>query len=490
VERKIREAGLFEVIVFRPDSPEVRAALEAKKLTTVDIAQPSTKEARRKIAMALQATHTLVLSGRFEPEGVTANAEMEALSGANVWTTTLNYHMAPYRGKTKKPSVLAGIMAFADGLYVRLTGKPTASPPTQASDTETSPRKPDSALTPVPIPPLPTPRLPEPAADAALFTQPRSTKSSVTTKPSTYEMLITRARNSGDIPNLIVSLRRTINEKPRDPALRRDLIRAYMVRGLHDSARQEALHAVELMPEDPTLRRLLGDTYLDVGDVESAVKQYEEAIRLAPADATNWVALGDAYWNLGKPDDALKAFTQAADADLRNPMPHRKMARLLALRGEYAAAVNAMRSAHALITPGEANTLNDDYADLLRTVETTLHELLTKLQNTRKTLQEGSRTREEVFHDTMNIRKRAEDIVGFLESLPSPPSFGRVQAYYGQAAALTVQAAEVTLRFLETQEERFMEEAILLRVEAGKQMTEAANRLKVPTSPKAGKMNP
>lgn len=484
VERKIREAGAYEVIIFKPDSPEVRAALDTKKLTAMDIAQPATKDARRKIAAALNATHILTLSGRFEPEGVTGEAEMEALSGPNTWTTALNYHMDPYRGKTKKPSVLAGIMAFADGLSARLTGKPAPSA-TAPPKTEVEPphRKPAPSPTPAPA----VTRPPELATVTPPLADPLPVTPSPATKPSAYEILITRARNSGDIPNLIVSLRRTINEKPRDPALRRDLIQAYAARGLSEAAHEEARRAVALMPEDATLRRLLGDTYLDAGDMENAVKQYEEAVRLAPGDATNLVALGDAYWNQGKPDEALKAFAQAATVDLRNPLPHRKMARLFALRGQYPAAVNAVKSASALTTEGDSAALNADYADLLRAAESTLNDLLAKLQNTRKVLQDGTRTREEIFQDTIGARKRAEDIVGFLETLPSPSLFERVQAYYGQAASLVVQAAEATLRFLETQEDRYMEEAILLRVEAGKQMTEAANRLKALTSSKAGK---
>lgn len=488
VERKIREISAYEVIIFKPDSPEVRAALEAGKLTAMDITQPSTKEARRKIAAALNATHILILSGRFEPEGVTGDAEMEALTGPNTWTTALSYHMDPYRGKTKKPSVLAGIMAFADSLSARLTGKPTPSAPS-APKTEAEPphRKPEPSAKPTPALSPPATRPPELATVTSPHNGPLPPTPAPTAKPSAYEILITRARNSGDIPNLIVSLRRTINEKPRDPTLRRDLIQAYAVRGLYEAAHAEALRAVALMPEEATLRRLLGDTYLDAGDVENAVKQYEEAVRLAPGDATNLVALGDAYWNLGKPDEALKAFAQAATVDPRNPLPHRKMARLFALRGQYPAAVHAMKSARVLSTEGDSSALNADYADLLRAAESTLNDLLAKLQNTRKVLQEGTRTREEVFQDTLGTRKRAEDIVGFLETLPAPSLFERVQAYYGQAASLVVQAAEATLRFLETQGERYMEEALLLRVEAGKQMTEAADRLKALSPSRAGR---
>ncbi|HXG23657.1 MAG TPA: tetratricopeptide repeat protein [Chthonomonadales bacterium] len=488
VERKIRETGAYEVVIFKPDSPEVRTALETRKLTSMDIMQPFTTDVRRKIAAALNATHILILSGRFEPEGVTGDAEMEALSGPNTWTTVLSYHMGPYRGKTKKPSVLAGVMAFADNLSARLTGKPSPSAPSAPKTGPEPPhRKPEPTPTSTSAPPPIATRPPELATVTSPHNGPLPSTLSPVAKPSAYEILITRARNSGDIPNLIVSLRRTINEKPRDPVLRRDLIQAYAVRGLREAAHAEALRAVALMPEDATLRRLLGDTYLDAGDVENAVKQYVEAVRLAPGDATNLVALGDAYWNLGKPEEALKAFARAATVDPRNPLPHRKMARLFALRGEYPAAVHAMKSASALTTEGDSVALNANYADLLRAAESTLNDLLARLQNTRKVLQEGMRTREEVFQDTLGVRKRAEDIVGFLETLPSPSLLERVQAYYGQAASLVVQAAEATMRFLETQEERYMEEALLLRVEAGKQMTEAANRLKALSPSQDGK---
>jgi hypothetical protein len=128
--------------------------------------------------------------------------------------------------------------------------------------------------------------------------------------------------------------------------------------------------------------------------------------------------------------------------------------------------------------------MNDDYAGLLSVAEAGLTDTLEKIRLTRKAVRDGARTREEGFREISLQKKRAEEIDGFLEKLPAPPHFLRVQALYSQAANLTLQAVEGALELLESTGMREEDQAILLRVEAGKQIAEAAKRLKALTAKK------
>src|SRR5262249_32518277 len=114
--------------------------------------------------------------------------------------------------------------------------------------------------------------------------------------PTAAEILVDRFRGKGDLPNLIISLRRAINDKPYEPQLRSELVQAYMEKGWKESARDEAARAVQLAPNSASLHRLYGEGLLETNDAEGAVRELNEAVRLEGADAANHVSLGEAYW--------------------------------------------------------------------------------------------------------------------------------------------------------------------------------------------------
>ena len=63
--------------------------------------------------------------------------------------------------------------------------------------------------------------------------------------------------------------------------------------------------------------------------------------------------------------------------------------------------------------------------------------------------------------------------------MPSPtPGMNRIKAYYGQGAGLLMQSADKLLEGLELPSTTGDEEALLLRREAIKQLSEASRRLK------------
>lgn len=499
LERSLRETGRFEPLVFLPTLPALRAAVDAQKLAAADLTPPLSRAAIRKIAQVLSVNHTLRVSGRATPEGIAVEAEMESLTGQETWNTLFLTRLEPYRSANKRPRPTEAIYAHVESLVERITAgrvgsrpmKPEANPPPPKTEKSSVPvdAKPPSEERPKAAPPAEPPKVekrPEVnRQDAPPL--PAETVDSMPPQPapntpSAHEILVDRFRRQGDLTNLIVSLRRAVNDRPRDARLRRDLVRAYSERGWAEAARDEARRAVALAPEDATLRRLLGDAHLALNDTETALKEYQEAVRLDGKNGLNLVALGDAYWSNAQPEEAQRCYAEAAQVDAKSPLPLRRLARLYLQRGRFADCIAAVTQAKALTPADDMDAFQEDYAGLLVMAETSLGDILSKAQNLRKALREGTRTREATFKDVSAQKRRAEEWTTFLDGLPAPERFARVQALYSQAANLVVQALESALLALESGDTRLEEEATLQRLEAGKQIADAAKRLKALTT--------
>ncbi len=480
VARDLSQVPGFTPIIFKPNLQTVKDAVAANQLAQEDAREPLTPESARKVARALGFRQILRLSARSTPNGVAAEAEMERLSGQQAWGVVFTQKLEPYKSRGGKPSLLEGIKAQAAVIVQRVTGAPTqvqtqdpiairtdpkdpAKPSKQPDSTvkkDVPPVKPDD---PVPTPPSAAPQ-PAPLAG-----------------PS-YELLADRYRREGDQANLILALRKAINDKPKESRLRRELIQVYIERGWHSMARDEAARAVSLAPEDAALRRMMGEAYLRSGDLESALRELQEAVRSNPNDVVTLVGIGDVYFGSAKLEDAEKAYSAAVKADPKHPLPHRRLARILVDRAQYPEALKAIAAARGSVKEEEADSLLPDYAGYLSVLESALNEVLARIHFNRQAVRDGSRTREQGFTFGVSQRKRAEDIASFLDTVPPIPSLLHIQRLYAQAAGFVIQAAEAALLTVENQDTRRDEEASLLRLEATRALSDASKRLKAVTT--------
>lgn len=505
LEPALRESGKLDAIVFRPNLPGIKAMVEAKEIDEKDLKLPLTKAATHRIAKALGARYILTVSAQSTKEGIAANTETEGNIGLDQWSTLANERILPAKMKGKTLSLLESVHVIVNGLVdkVKTTlargpqgpapkpGVPQVTYHLSASErlaakgrAEKTPLGSDSGnknALPGRAASAPSPQItqtPGPASDRGtpIITQGTS-PAKLATAPSTYELLIDKARRNGDTANLLIALRRAVTERPRDVRLRRDLVKAYNDRGWHDMARDEAVRAVALAPDDSALHRLLGDALLDISENEAALKEYQTAVQLAPNVAANYVALGDGFASVGKPDESLKAYEDAARADPKSPAPARRLARLYGLAGKYTECIAAIITAKGLTPAEDMASFREDHAALLTGIESMLSEILARLATTKKAFVTGLKNREQTHRDVTAQRKKAEELAGFLDQIPDV-GFGRVQALYVQSATLIGQSAEKYLDYLETENTAEDEESTVLRIEAAKQLSDASKSLK------------
>lgn len=479
--RAISDGGRFDAVFFQREDRAVQEALQAGRLDAADLVSPLTLERMRKVASALGYSYYLRVSGHNTREGVTAEAQMERRSGPSAWRTVFAEGFSAFKATDRRSVLVQGLIAQASNIARRVATVETG--PDGPAPTDADARKPDAPEQPA----RPAAR----EAQAGLTpAQPPSDARPVVPAPadqptSLNAVQVERYRKLGDTANVIVFLQRLITERPRDPQLRRELIAAYRARGMADAARDEAARAVQVAPQDAVARRLLGECLLEAGEFDAALGALREAVTLDPKDAAAHIAMGDALWNTAKPDEAQRAYAAAAEAVPSASLPYRRLTRLHFQRGQYAEAVAAAKAAAERATEDDQKEIAAEYAGLLSSVEGRLTDILGLLQAARRDLMGSGRTREQIYKDVSDARKRSSDLETLLAELPSPTRLASAQGLFLQAAALCGQAVEAALTYLETMNESDDREATLLRVEAARQLNEAAQRLKA-LQPKQG----
>lgn len=265
-----------------------------------------------------------------------------------------------------------------------------------------------------------------------------------------------RFRQSGDLANVITSLRHAINERPRDAGLRRELVQAYQERKLFDAALAEVNRALQLSPKESSLHRLRGDTLLARGDTAAAMQAYREAIQNDPNDIASQVALGDALLTDNQFAEAINTYTSAAKNDPKSPLPHRRLARAYAGRAgsditQYAASLEQIQQARALTPAADTETYLDDYIALMHLMETRMRDILDQSQNTYRAVVSGKTTdKNELKRLGTDMKDRASAAADYLDKLPPAAGQDATHARYQQAAALLTQTISLFRDFAAT----------------------------------------
>lgn len=474
--------GRYRTVLFSLSDPAVSAAVDSGKLTSAELMPPISFDTAHKVAVAIGARGMLVATGQRTKDGVAVNAQLDLLIGVAKWTTVFCLSQPPYHTKDKKAALLESIHAQVAIITEKVTGSWPALPANDAStesnaasNIATAPKT-DAPKTDA----TPKAGTSDSGADTGTpgGTKDSTAKAAISSAPARLDVLVDRFRRQGDTANVIVSLRRAVTEHPRDVNLRRQLVAAYQQRGWAMAARDEARRAVALSPDDPVLHRMLGDGLLASGDNEGAIREFNEAVRLGPKDADTFVALGDALFAAGHQEEAQKSFEAGAQADAHNPLPFRRLGVMLARQNRLSECLKAMTEGHKLTSPDAMDGYTADYLVVLDQVRANIADGLAALQAGRKGYTSGSTSAEQAFKAVTEAKKHLQDGSDFVADLPAAPGYTGAQALFSQAAAMGVQAAEMTLSFLESQDDALDKNATLMRLEASRQLNEGVARLK------------
>jgi tetratricopeptide (TPR) repeat protein len=295
-----------------------------------------------------------------------------------------------------------------------------------------------------------------------------------------------RFRQAGDLANVITSLRHAINDRPRDLALRRQLVQAYLDRRLVGAALAETDRALLLTPgdspEDAALQRLRGDCLLAQVDVPGALKAYREAMRLSPSDIVAQVALGDALMADNQFAEALKVYETAAQTDSKSPLPHRRLARAAAGRAgsdikEYATSLKEVEQARKLTPAADTETYLEDYVALIRLMEARMRDFINEIQANYQAKIQGKQTNDQLIRAAQDLKERASALADYLDKLPPALGQDATHARYQQGGAITLLAVSLLQEWLMSGETRVEESLKGAQADALRELTTARKRL-------------
>ncbi len=153
----------------------------------------------------------------------------------------------------------------------------------------------------------------------------------------------------------LATMQAVVTAAPDDVEARRLAARAAAAAG-------EPTLALEQLRAIPKARRTAADARAR-GAALTAVGRHEEAIAALEAlarvedDAASWLALGEAQREAGREDAALASYRRA-EATTEEPRPGRRVAAMLARRGDHAAAIERLRGLRERF-PGDPSVAND-----------------------------------------------------------------------------------------------------------------------------------
>ncbi len=268
-----------------------------------------------------------------------------------------------------------------------------------------------------------------------------------------FEAEAARFRQSGDLANGILSLRRAINERPKDIGLRRLLIQAYQDVHMPEDALRESSRARKLAPKDSGLIRMQGDALLARGDSAGALKAYTEAADLDPNDIDAQVALGNAFLASQQFPEAVNAYLKAAKNAPKSPLPHRRLARAYLGRAggdskQYTPSLEEIKLAHDLTPADDRENYLDDYLDIMRVMGGRLKEMTDQLQNIYQAHVGGQLSAIATKRTMSALKDRAEAASAYLDRLLPAPTQEATNASFQQSAALLLQAGSLYNEFL------------------------------------------
>lgn len=507
VRERLVRSNRFRVLTYSPGHPLVKRALTERTLSAAELAsEPLPIETRHRVARLLGATYILAITASRTVAGLQTEAHCEEATGQQDWRTLfMGQNTVSVQAGRKRLKPGEQVRVAADEILTRL-GLPSGLQTTR----ETGAGRPDRQPEPKPMPPDRSPTDLPNRSTAATSSTPTSPMASgdndrshtpspsvPSARPDTpelppslppptarpdFEAEATRYRQAGDLANVILSLRRAINDRPRDVTLRQQLVQAYLQRQMVDAAMAEAERALLIAPQDPVLHRLRGDALLARADLAGAQSAYREAIRLAPADVVAQVALGDALMNDNQFAEALKVYEQATKSDPASPLPYRRLARALAGRAAadpryYAQSLAALEQARQRTPSADTETYREDYFALLRLMGNRLRDMVAEIQANHMARIQNKQPLEQTRRSAQDLKERAQATADFLDRLPPAVGQEALHARYQQSAALLLQATTLLREWLDTGETRTEEALKAAQVDVLREIVNATKRL-------------
>jgi len=206
-------------------------------------------------------------------------------------------------------------------------------------------------------------------------------------------------------------------------------------------------------PNDADLSSLYAKCLAAKGDTVGATRLLQNIVIANPKNTGAQVALGDAFLADNQYAEAYKAFEAAAENDPKSPLPHRRLARVMAARAGsdvklYTGCLQQINEARRLTPPTDTLTYQSDYFALMLLMESRLKDTLDQVNETY--LGAGNHPQNELQRLAADLNLNAEAASDFIDKLQPAVGQDTTHAHYAQGAAFLVSAVGYLRKFIKT----------------------------------------
>ena len=120
----------------------------------------------------------------------------------------------------------------------------------------------------------------------------------------------------------------------------------------------ELNEAKRLKPDTWRVGDRIASACEDWGDWNSAIREHRESVQKWPSVSFTHTALGFCLLGVDQTDEAIDAFRRAIEVDPQDLPASVGLGRGLLAKGEFGAALEAVRRAHGRMPPWDASTIH------------------------------------------------------------------------------------------------------------------------------------
>ncbi|MDE2127056.1 MAG: tetratricopeptide repeat protein [Armatimonadetes bacterium] len=492
-----RGENRFQVIQFSANEPSVERAIRENTIQAADVINAGDSGAQQRIADAIGAQYIFWFNPQKDRNGITTSIRFQSEAAIGVWQTDLAQDVAaPSKIQKKKltQDEMAALTAQAVAADLQIPYRlpaslkrfnhktvvqvaqakiiktpagnaPPATPPSKSPPPDGPPVGPATSVTAPPAttitppnsvhplgpPVLPPAQQPTPPTTPSIQIDPHTGAPATPAEDPTA--LAVRYRQTGDTANVIVALRRAINDKPMDVGLRQQLVQAYLDRNMPDSAVAEVKRAIALSPTNPGLQRAYGQALLAGGNVTQATAVFQAAAAANPTDVSLKVALGDTELAQDQFDAAIQTYLDASKLDPKSPLPWSRLAHTYLLKAasdltQYPRSIDAVQKERSLLPPADTETWLKAYKSLVKVITARERDLITELQSDLAAATSGAHTQNDLLRFASDLHDRAFAAADYLDKLPAAAGLDVAQAHYQQGAQIALQTVDMFRNYL------------------------------------------